>query len=92
MIVDLIKKIKLKQEVGNQIILGINVNKILERDGSPVKKHSITAFKRECGLTDVFEYQHKQVGDTSIKKLHKMDHILASQDVLPSVKRPGFLP
>ena len=92
MIVDLIKEIKSKQEAGNQIILGIDANEILEPDGSPVKKHSITTLKRDCGLTDVFEYQHEQVSDTSIKKIHKIDHILVSQDVLPSVKRSGFLP
>ena len=30
--------------------------------------------------------------NTSIKKEHKIDHLLVSQDVLPSVTRSGFLP
>ena len=41
MIQDLISDIKLKQDTGNQMILGIDANKILEPDGTPVKKHSI---------------------------------------------------
>ena len=45
MIVDLIKEIKLKQKAGDQIILGIDANEILEPDGSPIKKHSITNLK-----------------------------------------------
>ena len=48
--------------------MGIDANKDLEPDGTPVKKHIITSLKRECGLTDVFEFQHKEIGDTSIKK------------------------
>ena len=65
---DLITEIKLKQDAGNQIILDIDANYILEPDGTPVKKYSITKLKRECGLTDVFEYQHDQLGDTRVKK------------------------
>ena len=92
-IIDLISEIKQKLATGNhQIILGIDANEILEPDGTPVKKTSITNLKREYGLTDVFEYQHKQMGDTSIKKEHKINHLLVSQDVLPSVTRSGFLP
>ena len=56
MIQDLATKIKPKQEAGNQIILGIDANEILEPDGTPVKKYSRTKLKRECGLTDDFEY------------------------------------
>ena len=92
-IVDLKKEIKDKMATGNhQIILGIDANEILEPDGTPVKETSITNLRRECGLTDVFEYQHEIIGDTSIKKNHKIDHLLVSQDVLPSVTRSGFLP
>ena len=38
MINDLIKEIKSKQDAGNQIILGIDANEVLEPDGTPVKK------------------------------------------------------
>ena len=38
MIQDLITEIKAKQEAGNQIILGIDANEVLEPDGTPVKK------------------------------------------------------
>ena len=58
MIQDLINETKLKQEAGNHIILGIDANEVLELDGTPVKKHSITTMKIECGLTDALEYQH----------------------------------
>ena len=71
MIKDLITEIKLKQEVGNHIILGIDANEILEPNNTPVKKYSITKLKREYGLTNVFEYQHEQIGDTSVKNIIK---------------------
>ena len=32
------------------------------------------------------------IGDNSIKKNHKIDHLLVSQDILPTVIRSGFLP
>ena len=64
---DLIKEIKTKQATGkHHIILGIDANEVLEPDGTKVKKTSITNLKRECGLTDVYEYQHVLTGDTSI--------------------------
>ena len=92
-LVDLIKEIKAKQSTGNhQIILGIDANEILEPNGTKVKKTSITKLKRECGLTDVFEHQHELTGDISIKKNHNIDHLLVSEEVLPSVIRSGFLP
>ena len=40
----------------------------------------------------MFEYQHGHACDTSIKNLHKIDHILVSQCILPTVVRSGFLP
>ena len=92
LITDLIKDITKKLNTGNhKIIIGIDVNDILETDNMPVKKHSITSLKRECGLTDIFEHQHGHVGDTSAKKRHKIDHILVSENVLSSVVRSGFL-
>ena len=92
-ITDLIKEIKQKQKTGkHQIILGIDANEVLEPDGEPVKSHSITRLKRECGLIDVFEHHHAQIGDTSNKKLHKIDHLLVSQSITPALIRSGFLP
>ena len=92
-ITDLIADIKAKQaDQNHQIILGLDANEILEADGTPVKSSSIIHLKRECGLTDVYEFQHEVVGDTSSKKRHKIDHLLVSPDVLPSVVRSGFLP
>mmetsp|Transcript_2376 Transcript_2376/g.5063 ORF Transcript_2376/g.5063 Transcript_2376/m.5063 type:complete len:111 (-) Transcript_2376:226-558(-) len=61
MIDDLIKEIKSKQDAGNQIILGIDANEILEPYDTPVKKQSIT-------------------------------NLMFSKEVLPAVKRSGFLP
>ena len=82
-ITDLITDIKTKQSTNkHQIILGLDANEVLEPGGQPVKSTSMTHLKRECGLTDVYEYQHEKLGDTSIKKLHKTDHLLVSNDVL----------
>mmetsp|Transcript_28591 Transcript_28591/g.57109 ORF Transcript_28591/g.57109 Transcript_28591/m.57109 type:complete len:88 (-) Transcript_28591:1505-1768(-) len=61
MIQDLITEIKLKQEAGNQSILGIDANEILEVNSTTVKKYSITKLKHKCGLTDVYKYQHNQI-------------------------------
>lgn len=92
-ITDLIADIKEKQaDQNHQIILGLDANEILEADGTPVKSSSITHLKRECGLTDVYEHQHEVIGDTSSKKNHKIDHLLVSPDVLPTIDRSGFLP
>ena len=92
-ITDLIQEIRQKQKTGKyQIILGIDANEVLESDGEPAKAHSITRLKRECGLTDVFEHHHAQIGDTSNKKLHKIDHLLVSQAIIPALTRSGFLP
>ena len=93
LITDLIADITAKQaDQNHQIILSLDANEILEVDGTPVKSSSITHLKRESGLTDVYEFQHEVLGDTSSKKRHKIDHLLASPDVLPSVVRLGFLP
>ena len=90
---DLIADIKEKQADNNhQVILGLDANEIIEVDGAPVKTTSITHLKRECGLTDVYEYQHESIGDTSSKKSHKINHLLVSPDVLPTIIRSGFLP
>ena len=40
----------------------------------------------------VFEHHHAQIGDTSNKKLHKIDHLLVSQPITPALIRSGFLP
>ena len=55
---DLIQKLTEKQSARHHIILGIDANEAIEQTGVPVSKHSITKLKRECGLTDVFKYQH----------------------------------
>ena len=90
---DLITKIKKKKSTGNHhIVLGIDANEILKAGGAPTKKQSITRLKRECGLTDVFEYHPGKTGDTSIQKIHNIDHLLVSQSILPSVICSGFLP
>ena len=92
-ITDLIQEIKQKQKTGkHQIILGIDANEVLEPDGEPVKSHSITRLKRECGLVDAFEHHHAHIGDTSNKKLHKIDHLLVSQSIVPALTISGFLP
>ena len=67
-ITDLIAEIKSKQaDNHHQIVLVLDANEILEPDDTPVKSTSITHLKRECGLTDVYEYHHETIGDTSIK-------------------------
>ena len=92
-ITDLIQKINQKQKTGkHQIIFGIDANKVFEPDGEPVKPHSITRLKQECGLVDVFKHHHAHVGDTSNKKLNKIDHLLVSQSIVPAITRSGFLP
>ena len=68
MIIDLISDIKLEQESGNQIILGIGANEILKPDETPVKIHNITFLKRKCGLTDLYKFQYEEIRDTSIKR------------------------
>ena len=65
---------------------------MLESAGVPVKPTSITALQRDCGLQDVYEYQHELRGDTTNKKQHKIDHLLISPALLPAVIRSGFLP
>ena len=85
-ITDLIKDIKQKQEDPHrQIVLGIDANKIIESPGIKVKTTSITQLVRECGLVDVYAHQHEILGDTSRKKRHKIDQLLISLDLLPSV-------
>ena len=74
------------------VILALDANEVLESAGVPVKTISITAIQQDYGLQDVYKYQHKKLGDTTIKKQHKIYHLLIFPVLLPAVIRSGFLP
>ena len=42
-------------------------------------------------MRDVYKYKHGPLcGDTSNKKVHKIDHVAATESILPAVKECGF--
>ena len=91
-IIDLTKFITDITKKHEHVILALDANEVLEPAGVPVKPTSITALQRDCGLQDVYKYQHESRGDTTSKKQHKIDHLLISPALLPAVIRSGFLP
>ena len=72
------------------VILKLDANEVLEPVGVPVKTTSITALQRDCGLQDIYEYQHETLRDTIKKKHHKIDHMLILSALLSAVIHSGF--
>ena len=75
-----------------EIILALDANEEILQDGVPGPTHSITTLKDSANLTDVFSFQHDNVGDTSRRSTKKIDHVLISPSLLKAVKHSGFLP
>ena len=61
-VVDLKKFITDITKKHEHVILALDANKVLEPAGVPVKPTSINALQRDCGLQDVYEYQHESRG------------------------------
>ena len=91
--IDLTQHISEATTNNKDIILALDVNKNILPEGVPGPKYSITNFIKDTNLTDVYEYQYKQTGDTSRRKpTEKIDHVLISPKLLLAVKHSGFLP
>ena len=81
-----------KQKAKELIIIGLDANEIILPPQETATPTSISNLVREYGLIDVYAHMHGTVGDTSIKKSHKIDHLLVSSETPPSLQRLGFLP
>ena len=74
-----------------EIILSLDANEPLIDPNNSHKITGIAKLLRNCGMRDVFDYKHGPLcGDTSIKKVHKIDHVAATENILPAVKECGF--
>ena len=74
-----------------QIILSLDANEPLTDPNNPEKITGISKLLRNCGMRDMYEYKHGPLcGDTSNKKVHKIDHVAATESILPAVKECGF--
>ena len=85
-IIDLTQHIQEVTTNNEDIILALDANKDILPEGVPGPKYSITNFIKDTNLTDMYEYQHKQTGDTSRRNTKKIDHVLISPKLLLAVK------
>ena len=89
---DLTKEIKEEQKAKELIILGLDVTAIKLPTQESEKPIGISNSVQKFGLINAYEHIYGKVGDTVIKKSHKIDHLLVSPEILPALHRSGFLP